>query len=449
MCAYKQFSMYDRRIIEEGLNDKLSFRMIAKMLERSASSISREVKANRSQLKSKGKLAECSERSFCKVRGLCDVCAHDSRLCLHCKEYDCRVLCDTFLARVACPTLSGGRFVCNGCKKRTWGCTRPLRFEYSASVAEHTAKTRRSVCRQGVDCTEEAFESVMEVVRPALARGMSPYEIATSFSGQLGVSSSTLYRWIDAGYGGMANIELERKVGFAPRDKTKKRTTTHHGKERSYEAFCSLSAKEQEAAAEMDTVVGRKHDKKCILTLYTRPSHFQLYYLLDEKTADAVVGAFDVLEDILGLGFFKELFGLIITDNGVEFEHTKRLEASHTTPGEKRCRVFYCDPRQSQQKPGCEKNHTELRQLLPKRSVHFDTLVGRDISIVCSHVNSTPRKSLCGMSPIGMLKAAYGERIKVLFDAYGIEGIAPGKLTLKPKLLNDERASRGEEPLEF
>jgi IS30 family transposase len=449
MCAYKQFSMYDRRNIEEGLNEKLSFRTIAKILTRSASSISREVKANRSQLKSRGKIAECSEKNFCKVHGLCDVCGQDNRLCLHCKEYDCRVLCDTYLQRVGCPTLSGGRFVCNGCKKRTWGCTRPLRFEYSASVADHSAKTRRSECRQGVDCTQEAFETTMEVVRPALARGLSPYEIATSFADKVKVSHSTLYRWIDAGYGGMANIELERKVGFAPRNKTGNRVITHHGQERSYEAFCSLDAKEREEAAEMDTVVGRTHDKKCLLTLYTRPSHFQFYYLLTEKTADAVVDAFDVLEDVLGLDLFCELFGLIITDNGVEFEHTERLEASHTVFGEKRCRVFYCDPRQSQQKPGCEKNHTELRQLLPKRSVRFDSLIGRDVSVVCSHVNSTPRKSLCGMSPIRMLKAAYGEKIDVLFDAYGIEEVAPDKLTLKPKLLNDERSNRGEEPLEF
>jgi IS30 family transposase len=238
-------------------------------------------------------------------------------------------------------------------------------------------------------------------------------------------------------------------VGFSPRKKVKRTAITHHGKDRSYEAFSALDAEEQQRATEMDTVVGRKHDKKCILTLYPRPSHFQLYYLLAEKTGDEAGDAFDTLEKVLGLRLFLELFGLILTDNGAEFEDTERLEASVTVVGKKRCRIFYCDPRQSQQKPGCEKNHTELRQLLPKRSVHFDALVGRDVSIVCSHVNSTPRKSLCGMSPIRMLKAAYGEEIDVLLDAYGIEEIGPDELTLKPHLLNDERRKRGEEPLEF
>jgi IS30 family transposase len=451
MGTYKQLSRYDRKIIEEALDEGLSFRTIAKLLERQASSVSREVKANRSRLKGKGsaKMAECSERNFCKRKGLCDSCPFKGRLCLNCTEFDCRVLCDTYISQKACPTLSKGRYVCNGCEKRAWGCTRPLRFEYRAPHADMSAKDRRSICRQGFDCTPEAFEKVMEVVRPALSRGLSPYEIATAFSEKVCVSESTLYRWVDRGYGGMANIELERKVGFSPRKKTEAKAITHHGPKRSYEAFSALDAEERAQACEMDTVVGRKRDRKCILTLYLCPAHFQLYILLEKKTKDEVARAFDTLERILGLELFLELVGLIVTDNGLEFEDTERLEASATVKGKKRCRVFYCDPRQSQQKPGCEKNHTELRQILPKRSVHFDTLVGRDASVACSHVNSTPRRSLCGMSPLQMLKAAYGKRIDVLLDAYGIEEIGPDELTLKPWILNKERQERGEEPLEF
>jgi len=441
--------MYDRKIIEEGLDDGLSFRMIAKMLNRAASSVSREVKANRSQVKTKNSLAACAERNLCRVRGLCDYCSHDDRLCQHCVEIDCKVRCETYISRTACPTLSNGRKVCNGCKKRKWGCTRPLRFEYRAPVADALSKRRRSESRCGVDMDQDEFTGILDTIRPALARGLSPYEIATVYASKVHVSPSTLYRWIDKGYGGMANIELERKVGFAPRKKTDKKAITHHGADRSYEAFCSLDEAEQRRACEMDTVVGRKGDRKCILTLYQRPSHFQLYMLLDEKTSDAVVLAFDELERILGLELFKELYGLCLTDNGVEFEDTNRLEDSCTSPGEKRCQVFYCDPRQSQQKPGCEKHHSELRQLIPKQSVRFGALCKRDISIACSHVNSTPRKSLCGMSAIRMLKAAYGKVIEVLFDGLGIEEIPADELTLKPSILNTERTRRGEDLLEF
>jgi IS30 family transposase len=449
MCAYKQFSMYDRRIVEEGLNDGLSFRTIAKTLGRAASSVVREVSANRAQLKGKGKISECSERSFCRTRGLCGFCGHDDRLCQYCPEHDCRTLCCTYIAHVACPALSSGRHVCNGCKKRNWGCTRPLRFEYKAAVANQKAAERRSECRKGVDMSLEEFEEVLEVVRPALARGLSPYEIATLYSDKVPVSQSTLYRWVDQGYGGMANIELERKVGFAPRKKNAKKTTTHHGQDRSYEAFCALPDKERERAVETDTVEGVKGDSQCVLTLYPRPSHFQLFVLMAQQTSDKTVEAFDGLEDKIGLEMFREIFGLILTDNGGEFEDVESLERSFKRPWEKRCRVFYCDPGKSQQKPGCEKNHTELRQILPKKSVSFDTLNERDISVACSHVNSTPRACLCGMSPIRMLKRAYGDNITPLFDAFGIEEVDRDDLMLKPKLLNDKRALRGEPPLKF
>jgi hypothetical protein len=53
------------------------------------------------------------------------------------------------------------------------------------------------------------------------------------------------------------------------------------------------------------------------------------------------------------------------------------------------------------------------------------------------------------MSPIKMLKAAYGAAIDVLLDAFGIEEIDRDHLTLKPHILNDDRASRGEEALQF
>jgi hypothetical protein len=122
MSIYKQFSRYDRKIIEEGLDEGLSFRVIAKMLERSASSVSREVQVNRSPLKGTGKMRKCAEKAFCKICSLCDVCPFGKRLCMHCTEYDCRTLCETYITRTACPTLSKGRHVCNGCKKRTWGC---------------------------------------------------------------------------------------------------------------------------------------------------------------------------------------------------------------------------------------------------------------------------------------------------------------------------------------
>ena len=47
MTDYNQLTLYDRQKIEEGLNDRLGFRAIARAIERSPSTVSREVKTNR------------------------------------------------------------------------------------------------------------------------------------------------------------------------------------------------------------------------------------------------------------------------------------------------------------------------------------------------------------------------------------------------------------------
>ena len=129
----------------------------------------------------------------------------------------------------------------------------------------------------------------------------------------------------------------------------------------------------------MDTVMGRSCDTACVLTLFLRPCRFQLALTLPEKTSSAVAAALDSLETVLGQEGFRRLFGLVLTDNGTEFSDTAALERS-AAGGAARTRVYYCDVRQSQQKAGCERNHVELRKLLPKgRGIAFDRLCGHGV----------------------------------------------------------------------
>lgn len=58
-------------------------------------------------------------------------------------------------------------------------------------------------------------------------------------------------------------------------------------------------------------------------------------------------------------------------------------------------RLYYCDPRRSDQKGAYEKNHMEIRKMLPKgRGISFDLLTHEDCELVMSHVNPEPRSSL-------------------------------------------------------
>lgn len=109
---------------------------------------------------------------------------------------------------------------------------------------------------------------------------------------------------------------------------------------------------------------------------------------------------------------------------------------------------IYCDPRQSQQKGACEKNHVEIRKLLPKGAgVRFDRLTAADCALLMSQVNSEPRGALGFLTPARVLRMALGEDASALMDAFGVEELAPGGLDLTPGCIDRARAARGEGPL--
>jgi IS30 family transposase len=94
----------------------------------------------------------------------------------------------------------------------------------------------------------------------------------------------------------------------------------------------------------------------------------------------------------LGAECFKKLFPVLLGDNGSEFSNPKALEFDEQ--GNRRTRVFYCDPYSSFQKPNVELNHEFLRRILPKGS-SFDHLAQEDIDLMMSHINSYSREKWC------------------------------------------------------
>ena len=347
----------------------------------------------------------------------------------------------------ACARLQAWPWTCNGCQHRRYGCGKALRCEYSAARAQTLADGLLSGARRGVNAKEYDFERAMATIRSDVARGLSPAQIACGRADRFKVHPTTIYRWIAAGYAGMSDAELRRKVGYKPRREPSAAKPTSHGPERSYKAFSALPEEGRARAAEMDTVIGLSKDSQCILTLYSRPCKVQVCLLLPEKTSSAVAAALDMLEKAIGKPLFQRLFGLVLTDNGCEFSDTEALERS-AFHGTARTKVYYCDVRASQQKGGCERNHVELRKLLPKgRGISFDDLDGRDLAVVMSQLNSEPRPSLMGLSPTAMLEAADPEAAAALMDALGIEEVPYEKLDLTIGAVDRSRRERGLPPL--
>lgn len=111
-------------------------------------------------------------------------------------------------------------------------------------------------------------------------------------------------------------------------------------------------------------------------------------------------------------------------------------------------RLFYCDPGRSDQKGACERNHVEIRRLLPKgRGLRFDRLAPADLSLAMSHVNSEPRGALGFATPARAFRAMLGADAEALLDAYGVEDVPVGELDLTPGLIARAREERGDAPL--
>lgn len=347
----------------------------------------------------------------------------------------------------ACPRLGSWPRCCNGCaKRRGYGCNRRPRVFYDARMAQRAADAELSEARRGIDETEPSAAAKLEAIRDGLRRGLSPEQIAATRP-ELGLAASTIYRWVDAGYAEMTNMELRRKVGYRPRRKSAPAGAGRHSRRRSHAEFGALPGDARAGAWEMDTVVGRASDSARLLTLYHRPTGFQLAIPVPDGTCASTLAGLGLVRAALGPEGMRRVFRLVLTDNGPELADEGGIAAlSGELPGE--TRLFYCDPRRADQKGGCERNHVEIRKLLPEgRGVSFDRLTRADAALVMSQVNSEPRGRLAWRSPAEMLLAALGEDARALMDAFGVELLEPAELDLTAGCVERARAERGEAPL--
>lgn len=412
--AYSRLTLPERREIERRLDRGESCRSIAGALGRSPSTVSGEVARHRFVTAPRDRRGEPAPDDL----GL------------------------------SCPRLGEWPRCCNGCKRRrAYGCNRRPRAFYDAGMAQEAADAELSESRRGIDATEEEAARALAIIRQGLGAGLSPEQICLANPG-IGVSPSTVYRWVDAGYDGMTNLDLRRKVGYKKRKGAGgAERSTRHSARRSHASFLSLGD-ECAGAWEMDTVEGRRGDSACLLTLLHRPSRFQLALPMAEKTSAEAVAALSGLRGALGDEGMRSVFGLVLTDNGAEFADERGIAAALCErPGE--TRLFYCDPRRSDQKGACEKNHVEIRKILPKGrgGVSLEGLTRADAAEVMSQVNSSPRPSLGGACPARILRAMLGRPAEALLDALGVEELGAGRLLLRPEAVNRARAERGEAPL--
>ena len=417
----------------------MSFAAIARKLDKHPSTIAKEVKKYRTlqpREKDPKKPARCALFKECTLRFLCDKkdCVKMCKSCYDVKLQvsKCSYLCSEY-REPQCASISKAPFVCNHCaRQRT--CNKEKAY-YIAQNADQSSQELLVSCRQGINQAPADIAMLDTLISPLLAQGQSLAHIYAFHGHEIPCSRKTLYNYIDQGVFTAKNIDLRRKVRYKCKPRKTGTRVSLAAKEfrigRTYEDFQKFIQENPDIpVVELDTVEGgRDNSTQAFLTIFFRNCSLMLIFVLQEKSQDQVIKVFDYLTEKLGIKVFQELFPIILTDNGVEFQFPERLECDKN--GEIRTKIFYCNPNSSWQKGRIEKNHEYIRYVIPK-SQSLDHYKQRDACVLMNHINSEARDSLNGCTPFRLSKMLLNNRLHRLLC---LQEIPADQVNLKPSLL--------------
>lgn len=428
MAKNKHLTNEERLQIENLLSKQTSLKQIAARLDKHPATISREIRSH-AVVSDKGARYRirnrCERRADCNRHYLCEDKTQCSRRCSACNL--CNEVCPDFVEQL-CDKLYEPPYVCNGCLDE-FQCV--LRKKYYASRKAHEAYREMLVeSRLGANITEAELIALDNMVSPLIKRGQSVHHIVNNNPDQFEISEKSIYRYVAGGLLQARNIDMPRVCRLKPRRSKPIEHKVDSGCRigRTYSDFRKFMEKSDITAVEMDSVIGRIGGH-ALLTFLFKSCDFMLAFIRERNTSQSVIDIFNQLYEKLGTAPFKTLFPIILTDNGSEFSNPKALEFD--AQGNRRSRIFYCDPCASFQKPNVELNHEFIRKILPKGS-SFDGLTQQGVDLMMSHINSYSREKLNDKSPWDMFGFIYGYDI---LEMLGQHKIAANDILLRPSLL--------------
>ena len=399
MANYCHLSYEDRKNIEDGLNENKSINQISKEINRSHSSILREIDRNK-------KYSEPSAWNNYKINH---------------PDLD-----------LSCERLKHSPYVCNGCKSRS-GC-RKVRWTYYAREADNSYKEVKSEARKGINLTPEEVYKINSILTPLIKKGQTINHLYINHPDILDFSKPSFYNYVNNGVFEFSPLDFPRIVKYKKRKNSKNRRTRKEREiliNRKYEDFQKFINNHPDFnIVEMDTVEGLKDENDCFLTLLWRKSKFMLIFKLENQTTEEVSRIFNILQTLIPYDDYKRLFEVILTDNGHEFFDVLNIECMHST-GEQVTKLFFCDPHMSCQKGMIEKNHEFIRYILPKGS-SFKNITQEDCDLFMNNINSLCRDSLNGKSPYEAMLFLFDEYVLKSLNCYYIK---PDEVILNDSLL--------------
>jgi len=403
-------TLEERKIIQLGIEQRLSKLEIAKLVNKDSTTIAKEIKFRR-KLKPRNIFFTPS------------ICIHNKK-CGGCKKR-----CNNY-EEINCSQRDRSPGACNKCPTTT-RCHLDKYF-YSAIDAHETYRYTLLDSRIGINLNTTERKDIANTIVPLINQGQSIYQILSTHK-EITQCEKTIYNYIGMGVFNdyeINNLSLKEKVSrkqFKNKYKKRKEPANYNG--RRYSDYLNfVTANPNVPTAQMDTVMNSLSGPY-IQTFIFENTGFMIGFIHQEKTSASMAHTLDILQNILGNEYYK-LFSLLLTDRGVEFEKNKLFEINLET-GEIRSNIFYCDPMNSSQKPHVECNHNYIRDILPN-GLDLSKLTQSDLELMFSHINSTPRESLNGKSPYEVFEFMYGSQI---LDLFNIKKIERDKVVLKPYLL--------------
>ncbi len=431
-----QMTIIERQAIEDALRRGWTIPEIARHIKRPAQTVTNEIKKRRidSTKGVKDVNSNCRRFEQCTRTHVCQTNCGMNKWCKHCHQ--CFLQCHDYERRT-CERLFTPPFVCNGCERER-SCHLAKKF-YIAKVAQADRQSRLHDSRSHVHASEEDLAKMNALLKNGLARGQSIHHIMAANPDVFkDLCERTVYNYVDTSCLDIRRGDLPYACMRKPKHKkAQTKTDAKCRVNRTHNLF--ILWKEQNPGVlvpEVDTLKGRIGGK--VLFTIQFPCQFMMAFIRERETAQTWTRLVNEIYRLAGRSLFMKLFPAILTDNGAPFSDPEMTEnaRAQNNPNKliARTKVFYCDPYCSTQKPHVERNHEELRRILPK-GTSFDALEQEDINIALSHVNSNRRASIDDMTPYDAFVHTYGHEGRQLLNRLGIVRIPANEVTLEPYVL--------------
>ena len=312
-----------------------------------------------------------------------------------------------------CPKLKRWPYVCSNCKQKYVKCPF-IKFKYDAKIAQRRADANLINSRKGIDISDDEFNKLDSIIKNGIDNNKSIYQIKIENSDYIDKSITTLYRYVNKGYLTTKRIDLPRAVKYKKRKHNKKYEYSENNKiDRTYHTYLDyLSYVHQHPRVnvwQLDFLGAIKTDSKNILSFILPEVHFTLLDIIENPNSSKIVKFFDDLENRIGIEAFTKLIPVILTDRDPCFSDIVGICFSKIT-GEERCKLFFCDPYVSSQKPHVENINGQIRKFFPKGQ-SVDKYTKNEIKVINQTLLNIPIRSLDGNTPSDAFKIVYGDDI--------------------------------------